>query len=188
MNEDKFFDLLKEKYETLEPPIHLKLYGWQHILTKIGSQEKPSLRIVYRLALAGTLVLILAILSLGVYKTALAAIPGSPLYPIKLLSESLVNKINGNNQATIDNRAGEIVTIAKENSQNSQALKTVVREYTQSIESASVKGPSFEKKLEDQHRQFDNVIQEVPQVEKDIKDAIDASQVHDNTQEHGRDD
>lgn len=170
MKAEKYLEFLKQKYQETEPSFHLKLYGWSQILPKLEAEPKSIFVLRYRFAFLAIVVLILAL--------AQASMPGSPLYPIKILSETLVNKANGNNQASIDNRAAEIVTLAKQREKDSQKLESVVIEYKRAVNETQKRTPEFEKRLEEHHSEFNKVVHESPEIEHEIKDAIEASESH----------
>lgn len=183
---DKFLDKLRRGYEQTEPSVNFKLYGWQEFSAKIDAREKPVVRIFYRLAFSLAVFLFLTVISTGVYKTALAAIPGNLFYPVKTLGETVVNKATGTNQASIDNRADEIVTMARQDGQNQKELQAVVGQYIESVQSAPVKNENYQKKLEAQHRQFDQIAKDSPQIANYLKGAIEISEPHDSGDDHGK--
>lgn len=183
MKTDKFLGILRRGYEETEPPVNFKLYGWQELMAKIDAQKHPETRIYYRLAFAGFIALLLIVISTGFYKTALAAIPGSPFYPVKTLGETVVNKATGTNQASIDNRASEIVTLAKQDGQNQKELESVVSQYIQSVQTAPAKGSDYQKRLNEQHQQFNQIAKDSPQVANYLKGAIEVSEPHDSQKE-----
>lgn len=174
----KYLEILRRKYEEAEPPIRVKLYGWNEIVGKLEERQRPVFGPRFRFAFLTIAVLVLGLFSLGLFKVAQASMPGSPFYPIKRLSETLVNKANGNNQASIDNRAAEIVTLAKQREKDSQKLESVVVEYKRAVKESQKRTPEFEKRLEEHNREFNKVVHESPEVEHEIKDAIEASETH----------
>lgn len=183
MKTEKFLQNLRRGYEETEPPVNFKLYGEWELMAKIDAQKHPETRIYYRLAFAGFIALVLIVLSTGVYKTALAAIPGNPFYPVKTLGETVVNKATGTNQASIDNRASEIVTMARQDGQNQKELESVVSQYIQSVQTAPAKNSEYAKRLSEQHRQFDQLAKDSPQVANYLKGAIEISEPHDSEKE-----
>lgn len=174
----RYLKILRQKYEETEPPIRMKLYGWNEIREKLEERQRPTFEPRFRFAFLAIVILVLGLTSLGLFTIAQASVPGSPFYPIKRLSETLVNEANGNNQTSIDNRAAEIVTLAKQKQKDSQRLESVVIEYKKAVNETQKRTPEFEKRLEEHHSEFKKVIHESPETEHEIKDAIEASETH----------
>ncbi len=174
----KYLEVLRQKYEEVEPPIRMKLYGWNEVVAKLEERQRPLFRPRLRFAFLATLVLVLGLTSLGLFKIAQASMPGNPLYPVKRFTETVINKANGNNQVSIDNRAQEIVTLAKQKQRGKQELEGVVIEYKKAVGETKKRSREFEKRLEKHHSEFKKVVQETPETEHEIKDAIEASETH----------
>ncbi len=174
----KYLEILRRKYEEAEPPIRMKLYGWNEVVAKLEERQRPAFGPRFRFAFLATLILALGLTSLGLFKIAQASMPGSPIYPIKRFSEAIINNANGNNQASIDNRAQEIVTLARQRQRGGQALEGVVIEYKKAVNETKKRSREFEKRLEKHHSEFKKVVHESPETEHEIKDAIEASETH----------
>jgi hypothetical protein len=177
MNE--YLNSLKKEYEKTEATMHLKLSGWEELSRQIGPTETKRRFWLRNLSLVFA---VFVIFLLGTYKIALAALPGDVLYPVKLLSERIIEKASGSNQIVIDHRASEIIGLSKEQEINNQNLEQVVIEYRQNVDQAKqsfvVTGkPSinFQNKLDEQHSEFDKIGRDHPDIEQEIKDAKNAS-------------
>lgn len=175
-----YLDYLKKEYEKTDATWHLKTSGWEELARRIGLLETPKQSFLLRnLAIAFAVFLIFLV---GTYKIAQAAIPGDPLYPVKILSEKIIQGTTGSNQIVIDNRADEIVGLSRQKQVKTQELEQVVSEYKQNVEETKKQiqdsgepNPEFQQKLSHQHSEFDKVVKENPHVEGDIKDAQDSS-------------
>lgn len=179
MKIQEYLDSLKKEYGKTEATLHLKSSGWEELSRQINP---PEITKSYWLRNLGIVFAVFVIFLLGTYKIALAALPGDILYPVKLLSENIIQKASGNNQVVIDHRADEIIGLSKEQKVNSQNLERVVTEYRDNVDQAKqnlkVTGkPSinFQNKLDEQHSEFDRVGHDHPEIENEIKDAKDAS-------------
>lgn len=179
MNTNEYLNSLKKEYEKTEATLHLKSSGWE----ELSRQVNPiPVKRSYWLRNLGIVFAVFVIFLLGTYKIALAALPGDVLYPVKLLSEDLIQRASGSNQVVIDHRADEIIGLSKEQEVNSQNLDQVVTEYKDQVEQAKqnfeVRGkPSinFQNKLDEQHSEFERIGSDHPEIEDEIKDAKDAS-------------
>lgn len=180
MTTSEYLKKLRQKYERTEPPIRMRLYGWEEVLSKLDPDpvRAPVFGIKLRLAFLTVLIFVLILGSLGIFTVAKAALPGTALYPVKILTENFINRVNGNNQASIDNRADEIVSLAEEKDSVSKELKSVVIEYKTLVTQNKTKSPEIKAKIEKQHNEFDRVARESPEVKDQIKEAIDASETH----------
>lgn len=183
MNTEEYLKNLKTEYLKVEAPLSLRASGWETLSKQIG--EQPVVRKMFwfeRFVFVTGIVLIVVGGFFGFYSVASAALPGDPLYPLKRLSERVVEKATGDNQIVIDHRAQEIVNLSKEKEVNAQELQQTVAEYKQvvtetkqEIKQTGQTDQHFEKKLEEQHREFDRVVREAPSVRNEIKDAQEAS-------------
>jgi hypothetical protein len=188
MKTQEYLDSLKSEYEKTEATLHLKESGWG----ELSRQMDPFRPLRHSWLRNLSIVLaVFVIFLLGTYKIALAALPGDILYPVKLLSEKIIQEASGSNQIVIDHRASEIVGLSKEQETNSQDLEQVVTEYTENVDQAKqdleLSGkPSinFQTKLDEQHSEFERIGQEHPEIEDEIQDAKDAS----DREEHELDD
>lgn len=183
MTIEEYLDNLKKDYEKTEATMHLKMMGWEELTKRIELLEThPVKPRWFNFAVTFALLLLFIGSLFGTYKVASAAMPGDPLYPVKLLSERIIQKASGNNQIVIDHRADEIVGLSKKEEVNTEALQQVVSEYTQSVDQAKtdlkITGkPSinFQQKLDEQHSEFDQISRDHPEMENEIKDARDVS-------------
>lgn len=180
---NSFLKDLKSEYKKTNATLHLRMSGWDDVAEKIGIQEPLYKRFIYssfaKFSLAFVVVLIFF---LGTYGSALASLPGDPLYSVKVLSERVIHKITGSNQVAIDHRAQEIVILAQQKEIKSQELEyasvqyaQVVSETKQEIKDTGRSNPKFEQNLKLQHQEFDRLVKDNPHVESDIKDAQDSS-------------
>lgn len=183
MKIEEYLDSLKKDYEKTEATWHLKMSGWQELTKRIELLEpQPVKPRWFNFAFSFALVLLFIGSLFGTYRVASAAMPGDVLYPVKLLSEKIVEKASGSNQIVIDHRADEIIGLSKKEEVNTTALKQVVTEYAQSVDQAraelKINGkPSinFQQKLDEQHSEFDRIGNDHPDMENDIKAAKDVS-------------
>lgn len=175
-----YLNYLKKEYQKTEATWHLKTSGWEELGLRIGLLEVPKRNVWLRnFAIAFAVFLIFLV---GTYRIAQAALPGDPLYSVKILSEKIVSGATGSNQIVIDHRAQEIVGLSGRQEVNKEDLKQVVSEYTQSVDQAKQEikiggKPSinFQNTLDRQHSEFDKIGSDHPDIQSEIKDAQDAS-------------
>lgn len=179
MKINEYLNGLKKEYKKTEATWHLRVSGWEELSRQIDPTQIRKSNWLKNLSLAFA---VFVIFLLGTYKIALAALPGDVLYPVKLLSEELIQKASGSNQIVIDHRASEIIGLSKEQEIDSQNLKQIVTEYKenvdeakQNIEASGEPSINFERKLEEQHSEFDKIESNHPEIKDEIKDAKDAS-------------
>lgn len=171
---------LKSDYEKVQAPLHLKMSGWDDVAKRIGANELQRTSIWLRNFAIGFVILLIFLG--GTYKIADASTPGDFLYPVKLLSEKIIQGTSGSSQIIINHRAQEIISLSKKQSGASQELKQVVTDYKVSvndeekqIENMGKTDPQFQANLEKQHQEFDKIAHENPEIEKEIQDAQNAS-------------
>lgn len=183
MKIEEYLENLKTDYEKTSATRHLRMSGWEELRARIGLLE-PEYKNVWwkKYALAFALIVLFIGGLVGSYKIALASMPGDAFYPVKILSEKVIQNTTGDNQIVIDHRADEIIGLSKKEEIDREELKSVVIEYKtwveetkKEIETSGEKNPEFQKKLEDNHRRFDEVSRENPDVQDEIKDAQDVS-------------
>lgn len=183
MTPEEYLEILKKDYEKTEATMHLKMQGWSELEKRIDLiSPKPARPRWFNFAVTCALILLFAGSLFTAVATAQAALPGDVLYPVKLLSEKIVQKTSGNNQVVVDHRADEIVGLSKKDDVNKEQLQQVVIEYKQSVDQAKqdiqISGkPSinFQNQLDEQHSEFDKISRDHPDIQKEIKDAQDAS-------------
>lgn len=183
MNIRRFKEVLKSDYEAAEPSIRLRLYGWGEVERKMENRRAVLSsyawrRVVFALIIIG----IVGAISLGFWQDVEAAMPGSLLYPVKRFSEEVVEKATGDTQPAIDNRAEEIINMAHDENKNPEDLKRAVSDYKDNVIKAQKRikdmgktNKVFEKKLKEQHKEFDKVTKEHPEAGKTLKEAKDVS-------------
>ncbi len=183
METENYLKSLKQRYLKTRPSQGLLLNGRQSLLNQIAqSQKKPFFVWRRSFALAFGILLIFVGSLFGFYKITEASLPGDIFYPVKRFSEKVAERATGSNQTAIDNRAQEIVTLAKQEKVKAEALKETVKEYKQNveqtrseIEESGKTNAEFQQKLEEQHRRFDETAKEAPSTQEDIKDAQEVS-------------
>lgn len=183
MNTEEYINNLKVKYQKLEAPMHLRESGWEELSKRLEPAPFVARRFwVMRFAFIAGILLLISGGFFGFYKIASASLPGDLLYPVKRFSEKVSEKTTGNNQAAIDNRAQEIVTLAQRKDVKTKELKKTVQEYTQNVNQRQTEirqsgqpNPEFQQKLDEQHKEFDQIVQQSPSTENDIKDAQQVS-------------
>lgn len=182
MNEEKYLEKFKEVYLNKRATPRLSMDGWSEISAKIDGM--PSQFLFWRKSWAVALLSILLIAggSFVFYTNVSAALPGDRLYPVKILSEDIILKVTGNNQIKINNRAGEIIDLSDEKSEDTKALQTVSKEYSEEVkkiksdpEVSKEKKEDLQKHLEEDNKKFTETVQRNPEVEQDIKSAIESS-------------
>lgn len=173
-----YLNYLKKEYEKTEATVHLKTSGWDELAGRIGLLEVPKRTLWFRnFAIAFAVLLIFLT---GTYQIAKAALPGDPLYSVKILSERIVQGTSGSNQIVIDHRAEEIIGLSKRQEVNTEELKQVVAAYKENVDQAreSTDGKlsiGFQERLRRQHLEFDKISHEHPEIEDEIKDAQESS-------------
>ncbi len=180
---------LKKDYLKVEPPLRLKTDGWESILFRISESEPVRLTWYKSFAFVFASILIFIGGLFGLYSVARASVPGEPLYPVKRFAEGVFVKATGNKEVVTQNRAQEIVDLVKKKETDTQKLNETVTEYVKAVseikkvtdvkgeQADAQKNADFEKNLELQHKQFDEVSHDRPEVRNDIQDAIHASEV-----------
>lgn len=193
MISEEYLKELKTKYQNIETPLHLRESGWEELSGKLEPAPLVNRRLwVMRFAFISGIILVISGAFFGFYQVAAASLPGDLLYPVKKFSENIVQRATGDNQIVIDHRAEEIVNLAREKEVKTQELQQAVQEYkevvTEARQEIRVKGQEdiqFEKRLEEQHREFDRVAKEAPTSAGEIKDAQEVS--NHTGSEHGGD-
>jgi hypothetical protein len=187
MNTDEYLNDLKKEYSKTEATWHLKVSGWEKLSRQIDPTE---IKKNHWLKNFGIAFAVFAIFLLGTYKMASAALPGETLYPVKLISEEIIQKVSGSNQVAIDNRANEIISLSQEQGIDNQNLEQIVADYKENVNEArqsfEVTGKSsidFQNKLDEQHSEFEKIGKDHPDIEDEIKDAKDASNREDHKNE-----
>ena len=193
-----YLNSLKENYLKVTVPTSLKANGWESVLFRISESEPVRLmwyeaplaqarriflslwsRKSFAFALASILIFVGGLF--GLYKVAQAAVPGEPFYPVKRLAEGIFVKATGNKEIVTQNRAQEIVDLAKKKEDDTKRLNQTVTEYVKAVDEVkkeSVEPKSgFEHKLEEQHKQFDEVSHDHPEIESNLQEAVHASEV-----------
>ena len=188
MKIQEYLDSLKKEYKKTDATMHLKASGWEELSRQIDPTQA---RRRFSFRNLGLVFAVFVIFLMGTYKIALAALPGEILYPVKLLSEDIIQKASGSNQVVIDNRANEIIGLSNEQEVNSQNLEIVVAEYKDNVDQArqnfeitGKSGINFQNKLDEQHSEFEQIGRDHPEIEDEIRDARDASE----REEHEDDD
>lgn len=176
-NTEEYLNSLKKEYEKTDASWHLKMSGWlelQKMIDPIGTRKSGRW---FKFAATFAVITLFIIGLFGTYGVALASMPGDALYPVKLLSEKIIQKASGNNQIVIDHRAEEIVGLSKKEEVDNNDLKQVVNEYKDNVDQAKTGKPSinFQHKLDEQHSEFDKIGSDHPEIQKEIKDAVEAS-------------
>ena len=185
-----YLNKLKESYLKVDPPFRLKTNGWESVLLRID--ENGPLRPFWFKSFAFALASILVFAGglFGLYTVAKASIPGEALYPVKRFAEGFLVKATGKKEIVTQNRAQEIVDLAKKKETDTQKLNETVTEYVKAVSEVKKIFPEsenkqrdlqkigdFERKLEEQHRQFDELSRDRPEIKSDIREAIRASEV-----------
>jgi hypothetical protein len=188
MKTQEYLESLKKEYEKTDATLHLKLSGWEQLSRQIDPVAGKKHFWLRNLSIVFA---VFAVFLIGTYKIALAALPGDILYPVKLLSEKIIEKTSGSNQIVIDHRAAEIIGLSNKTEVDNKSLEQVVTEYSQSVnqaeETIKTSGkPSinFQNRLDEQHTEFDRVGSEHPDIQNEIKGAQNAS----DTKSHNTED
>ncbi|KKS95686.1 MAG: hypothetical protein UV71_C0004G0026 [Microgenomates group bacterium GW2011_GWC1_43_13] len=184
MKIEEYLNDLKKEYEKTEATLHLKAFGWDELSRQIDPTQARR-RVSFRNL--GIVFAVLVIFLMGTYRISLAALPGEILYPVKLLSEEIIQKTSGSNQVIIDHRASEIIELSEKQKIDDQNLEEVVTEYRANVEQArqnlKVTGKSNEdlqNNLDEHHSEFERIGRDHPEIEDKIKEARDASDREDD--------
>lgn len=182
---------LKKEFRSVKAPVQLRANGERWLLSQIEPDKRLTGILWLRrfgLGLAG--LVLVGIFLFGFYDRTLAAIPGTPLYPVKIFAEEVVKKITGNSTPIVKDRASEIINLVNtpnKNSESNRNLKIVVKQYKEGVievkdnnKKSGQDSSNFQKILDDQHKQFTEVVKSNPEVEKDIEDALKVSGKGDN--------
>ncbi|HKC04807.1 MAG TPA: hypothetical protein VKC54_02970 [Patescibacteria group bacterium] len=180
MNTEEYLNNLKKEYEKTDATMHLKTQGWYELEKRIElftPRKVPPKWFGF-----GAVCALIIFLFSGIIVAASPSIPGDSLYPVKLLSEKIVQKISGSNQIVIDHRAEEIIGLSKAREINKEALEHAVIEYKQyvdltqdKIEKSGKSNAKFQNKLKKQHFEFDRVSRDNLEIKNEIFDAEKAS-------------
>lgn len=185
-------DILKREYREIKLPNKLEVEGWNIVSGRLSSRKLGSNWSKGFAFFSVSLVLAFGGL-FGLYQLSLASIPGTSLYPVKILGEKVIQKATGNDQVVVDHRAEEIVNLAKQKEGDTQKLETSVIEYKRVVTDAQEKvstsndqkqEDTFQKSLEKQNETFHKIVQENPEVEKELKDAIEISEHSNESPDH----
>lgn len=176
---EDYLNYLKDKYNETKATRHLRLSGWEDLSRRLSPAEVPQRNWFRSFALA--LVLLVVFLG-GAFQLSQGALPGDFLYPVKILSERIIQKTSGDNEIIVDHRAQEIIGLSQRNQVNKESLERISIEYKEvvdqtkaNLEKGSEMEASFVQKLKKHHSEFERIRQDNPEIEREIKDAEDAS-------------
>ncbi|HJY98945.1 MAG TPA: hypothetical protein VJ227_04480 [Patescibacteria group bacterium] len=183
MKSEEHLEELKKEYEKTKATLHLKSSGWEELRARIGLLEPEPVAPWWKTyALAFSLVALLTGSLIGAYRISLASMPGDALYPVKILSERLIQNATGDNQIAIDHRADEIIILSEKEKTDREMLMKVVIEYKEVVEEkkseiqeSGADNQEFQRRLDDHHRRFDEAERKNPRIEDEIKEAQEAS-------------
>lgn len=177
---------LKGQFKNVRAPLSLRTSGQGWVLSQIDSSNPIKIIWLKRFALILTSLVFLGIFLFGFYDRTLAALPGSPLYPIKTLAEKVIKKVTGNSTPIVNDRANEIINMVGQKDQTQEqktSLESVVNEYKNSVtevkdsnKKSDTNAADFQKNLQDQHQQFTEAVKSNPEARKIIEDAIKVSE------------
>jgi hypothetical protein len=177
---DGYLNYLKREYEKTQATAHLKESGWDELARRIGYLETPKKNVWLRNIAVAFAVLLLFVF--GTYQIAQAALPGDKLYPVKILSEKIIQGTSGSSQVAIDHRAEEIVVLSKKQEVNKESIERISIEYKefvdQEMQQIEVDGEideNFRRKLDKHHDEFDRISRDNPEISDEIKEAQEAS-------------
>lgn len=182
MNEEKYLQKFKEVYLNKRATSRLSMDGWSEISAKIDGRRIPFMFWKKSWAVALLSVLFIAGGGFVFYTNVSAALPGDKLYPVKILSEDIVAKVTGSNQVKINNRADEIIDLSDKKKEDADSLQKVSKEYSDEVkkvksdpEVSKEHKNELQKRLEEDNKKFTEAVKKNPEVEHDIKSAIDST-------------
>ena len=164
---------LRKEYIAVNPPSYLSQNGW----AELSPQLRPLVGTHYPflftrgLALAAIIVLVLS----AVWGSSQLAKPGQALYPVKILSDTVVAKVTGNIEFKIQRRAQEVIDqSAKPNGGFEEATKQYQQTLQETKEEAKKEGKSqeFKKTLDENEQDFRNAQQQHPSSQNDLEKVI----------------
>lgn len=180
--EEDYLNKLRSIYQAVTSTPRLKYYGWKEISGRLGDVQKPGFSFFgKKMAFVFACLIIVFLGGFSFYTSVKASMPGTLLYPVKILSEDIVVKVTNDNQIKVDNRAQEIVNLVEKRSEDTKALQKVSSEYSNEVNNILKKEVDSQEKqhledhLQEDHKKFDEVVERHPEVKEDIKDAINAS-------------
>lgn len=182
MNEEKYLQKFKEVYLNKRATPRLSMDGWSEISSKIDGVPGPFVFWRKSWAVAFLSILLIAGGSFVFYTNVSAALPGDRLYPVKILSEDVIAKVTGSNQIKIDNRADEIIDLSDKKQEDTKDLQKVSKEYSDEVkkvksdpEVSKEHKADLQKHLEEDNKKFTETVKKNPEIEQDIKSAIESS-------------
>ncbi|SRR5258708_191683 len=193
MEVEEYLADLKQHYLQSKPSKDLEQQGLAKlmvVLEQVPQVQPKAWSRVFTYQSFGLLATLLVFLAAGLFSLAWAtksSLPGETLYPIKRVAENIIAR-SLDPQIKVDDRADEIVNLAKQGEQNNQQLTKTVIDYKQAVDqsvnqasSSARQAQQLEQKLEDHKEQFQQVIKQAPQAKEEIKQAIEIT----STQHHG---
>lgn len=187
--EEEYLEKQRSIYRSVRATPRLSLYGWKEISGKIDGGWQSKFSFLTKSWAAAILSVMLLVAGGFVFSRSVkAALPGEPLYGVKIFSENVVAGATGDNQIKIDNRAEEIVDLVEKKSEDEESLKKVSEEYSREVErnrersrDSGEERERLRENLEEDHKEFDEAVRRFPEAEEDIKDAIEASQADEHS-------
>lgn len=177
MKTEKYLEQLKKSYINNEPSGKFLSQGWESLEKNLGKQKDGWFNYFYKHgAVVAGIVLILILGSVfSLFQVAQGSLPGEPLYPVKKISEEVMSVAKP--QVKVENRAREIVDMAK-NRKDQKKLEKTIKEYEENVEKERRKASRSEKekeklirKLKKQEEEFEK-ISEKSEFHEEIKKAI----------------
>lgn len=165
---------LKNYYQMIQAPPKLEKNGWKMLEKQLVKQSSNKFHFGLKPLFVGlTALLFFVTTSLFVAQQAQGALPGEPLYPVKRLSENIIQTVTNDPQVSVDNRAREIVDLSKK--QKDKHLKNTMEEYKKAVEQAKQKAEKSEKEKESLRKKLEKQEKEFQKAHKDSlqKETID---------------
>lgn len=183
IKEEEYLEKQRSLYRSIRATPKLSFYGWNEISGKMDGGWKNKFSFLTKGWAMAFLSLVLIVGGFVFSRSVMAALPGEPLYSVKIFSENIVTATTGDNQVKVDNRAEEIVDLVEKKSEDEDSLKKVSEEYSREVERSRERSKNSDEErkrlrenLDANHREFDEAVKRFPEAEEDIKDAIEASQ------------
>lgn len=185
MDAENYLEKLRQEYIRLKPDQYFIDYGWVELLSKIENfsmDDDCKYHRYFRTVFASFATLILFISLLSIAKLARAALPGEPLYKVKRITEDIITKVSGKKQIIVENRANEIIDVAKKEEINQQILKQSVEEYKQSVieakeevKDSKEESKRFQQKLQEQKKEFQQLLEKKSDIKEELEEAIEVT-------------
>lgn len=180
MKIEKILKELKKDYLLISPKASFTKDSWEVVRKELDQREYPAL-LKYAFVRYALLAIFLVLIVGGVAEASSKALPGEPLYPVKILSEHVVSKLSHGSLIKVEHRAREITDTIREKKENQEDLKQAVDSYTNAVletkeeTKKNQKDKKFDQILKKQEEQFKEIKKDNPSSRDSIEGAIKAA-------------